>query len=209
MKKTLAILLVLVLLASALTGCGNNKTQINNNQQTENNTNQVTEPSDNNDNISSETVGQTNATDETKVLEDIQLSDQRGGKAWKYDLGTDGSKIVMSAGYTFDTDYVYEITFSVEINKNNSAYEEFKSDLMNYESQLKALNDDEVFVSFKETDEGIEFGAVFDGLECADREKRIALAEEVTDIHANDSDTTFRFSEIDSELKTIGFVYGA
>lgn len=70
------------------------------------------------------------------------------------------------------------------------------------------MNDDEIKVNLRETDDGIEFVALFDGLEYATREQRIAMAEEIIGITANDVDTTFRFSEIDSELKTIGFVYG-
>ena len=72
-----------------------------------------------------------------------------------------------------------------------------------------ALSDDEIMVDLKETDEGIEFFALFDGLEYANREERISMAEEVIGVTANDSDTTFRFSEIDSELKALGFDYGA
>ena len=124
-------------------------------------------------------------------------------------MDSDGSKITVSVGYDGDTDYVYEITFGMEINKNNSAYEEFKNDLENFESELNALNDDEIMVDLKETDEGIEFFALFDGLEYANREERISMAEEVIGVTANDSDTTFRFSEIDSELKALGFDYGA
>lgn len=211
MKKTITIFLVLMMIITALTGCGGNQTQTeNNNQQTENNANQAQEETNSNENTGVSGVGnQTTENAEMKVLEDIPLSEERSGKAWKYDLGTDGSKITMSAGYTTDTDYVYDITFCVEINKNNSVYEEFKNDLTNYESQLKALNDDEIFVNLRETDDGIEFAALFDGLEYASRERRIAMAEEIIGVTANDADITFRFSEIDSELKTIGFVYGS
>lgn len=210
MKKILSILMIITMLVLTVTGCGGDKTQTNNNQQTGNNANQVTEGTNNNENTTSSDVGgQTNEFSETRILEEIQLSDQRSGQVWKYDMGTDGSKIVISAGYTVDTDYVYDITFSVEINKSNSAYEESKIDLKKYESQLEALNDDEITVNFRETDNGIEFFADFNGLEYANREKRIEMAEEVIGITANDTDATFRFSELDSELKAIGFVYGA
>lgn len=209
MKKILMSLVIITTLIFAMSGCGDDKAPTNNAQQVEDTTNQAAQSPNNDEFSSSETNDKVNEHPETKVLEDIQLSDQRSGKAWKYDMGTDGSKISMSAGYTVDTDYVYDITFCVEVNKGNGAYNEFKSDLLKYESQLIALNDDEIRVSFRETEDGMEFVALFDGLEYADREKRIAMAEEVIDITANDSDTTFRFSEIDSELKAIGFVYGA
>ena len=210
MKKILISLMIITMLIFAMSGCSDDKTPTNNNQQAGNTSNQTTEKPNNDNTSSSKTNDKANEHTETKVLEDIQLSDQRGGKAWKYDMGTDGSKISISAGYTVDTDYVYDITISVKVNKENSVYEEFKSDLIKYEKQLTALNDDEITVSFRETEDGVEFFALFDGLEYADREKRIAMAEEVIGgITANDSDTTFRFSEIDSELKAIGFVYGA
>ena len=46
MKKTITIFLVLMMIITALTGCGGNQTQTeNNNQQTENNANQAQENS--------------------------------------------------------------------------------------------------------------------------------------------------------------------
>lgn len=208
MKKLLSILMIVTMLALAMTGCGGDKTPTNNNQQMENNINQVTDENNNRYDAYSDVGTQTNEITESKILEDIQLSDQRSGRVWKYDIGSDGSKITMSAGYTVDTDYVYDITFSVKINKSNNAYEEFKNELTNYEIQLKTLNDDEITVSLRETEESIEFFALFDGLEYANREQRIKMAEKVISITANNTDISFRFTEIDSELKEKGFVYG-
>lgn len=116
MKKTLAIFLVLITIMTALTGCGGNKTQTGNNtQQTENNANQVQEESNSNEN--SEVGGQAAENTEAKILEEIQPSEERSGKAWRYDLETDGSKIAMSVGYTTDTDYVYDLLFVSKLTK--------------------------------------------------------------------------------------------
>lgn len=204
MKKVLAIILILTLFVSVLSGCGDNNATTPNDTQTP--TNEDVNETENSS--SSDTQIQNSEILEPEQLEELSLTDERAGKAWKYDMGEDVGKFVVSAGYCTDVDYVYDITFSANISKNCSEYESFKSDMQNFESQLKALNDDEISFDFDETEEGLEFFVLFDSLESANRAERIAMAEEIIGITANDSDTSYRFSEIDAELKGLGFVYG-
>lgn len=204
MKKVLAIILTLMLFVLVMCGCGDNNTTTPNDTQTP--TNEVVNETENSS--SSDTQIQSSEISEPEELEELNLTDKRSGKNWNYDMGADVGKLVVSVGYCTDVDYVYDITFSANISKNCSEYESFKSDMQNFESQLKNVNDSEVSFDFDETEEGLEFFVLFDGLEYADRAERIAMAEEIIGITANDSDTSYRYSEIDSELKGLGFVDG-
>lgn len=150
-----------------------------------------------------ETTAATHApVTEAKALEELSITDEVGGDVWEYQ--DDNCLIAVSAGYCKTTDIVYDITFSIEVAKNSSEYESFKIDLQNYKDQIKALNDSELFVSFKETEEGLTFASDFDALELADRATRVAMAEEVIGVTANISDTAFHYTELDAELKSLG-----
>ena len=140
---------------------------------------------------------------EAKILEELVITDAKAGAAWDYK--DDNCTMLASAGYCTETDIVYDITFNMQVSSTSSEYASFKAELENFETEIGTLNDSNIFCSFKETENGLEFAADFDGLELADRAERIALVQEVIGVTPNASDTAFHYSEIDSELREYGF----
>jgi len=183
-----------IISATALVGCGNNSvTPVETNAPAA----ETNAPA-----VETTIATQTTAT-EAKVLEELVLTDAKAGHTWEYK--DDSSSISASAGYCTDTDIVYDITFNMQVLSTSSEYASFKTELEGFENKINALNDSNLFCSFKETDNGLEFAAIFDGLELADRAERIALAQEVIGVTPNANDTAFHYSELDSEFKEYGF----
>ena len=202
MKKLLTVFVALMMLVGMMSGCGNATTT-----PTEPQTNATEEGNNTENNNKSDNEITDSESTETKELEQLPISDNRNGNTWKYE--DDGLKFVLSAGFYMDNDYVYDITWRATVAKTFQDYETFKSDSENYKNQLEALNDNNIFVSLKETDEGIGFAASFDNLDQADRAQRIAMAAEIIGITPNNADTAFCYTELDAELKAAGFEYGA
>ncbi len=188
-KQIIASLLLgaTILSASAFAGCGDDT---------------GTSPAGTNAPIIT-TVASQVATTEARVLEELVLTDAKSGNAWEYK--DENCTITTSAGYCTETDIVYDITFNMQVFTTNSEYASFKTELEGFESKIDALSDSNLFCSFKETENGLEFAADFDGLELADRAMRISLAQEVIGITPNNTDTAFHYSELDAELKEYGF----
>lgn len=182
-----------IISATALAGCGN----------TSNSPVETNAPTETTTNVIDTAVATQAPTTEAKVLEELVLTDAKAGHTWEYK--DDNSSISTSAGYCTDTDIVYDITFNMQVSSTSSEYASFKTEFEGFESKINALNDSNLFCSFKETENGLEFAANFDGLELADRAERISLAQEVIGVTPNSTDTAFHYSELDTELKGYGF----
>lgn len=202
MRKILSVFVALMMLVGIISGCSNTATT-----PTDPQTNATEDVNNSENNNQSDNEISDSGNTEVKELEALPAGDDRNGRSWKYE--DDGLEIVLSAGYCTDNDYVYDITFSATADKNFSDYASFKSEMQNYTDQLKALNDNNIFVSISESDGAIAFASIFDGLEQADRAERIAMAAEVIGITPNGTDTSFHYTELDAELKGAGFEYGA
>ena len=150
-----------------------------------------------------------NSTDNTQVnqtLEEIVYNkDKVSGLTWKNDMGADVGSMTISAGYCTENEFIYNISFSVKINKNFEQYSSFKSELEYFAKEIKALNDEEMSVDFDETDDGIEFFAWFDGLEYADRTQRVKMAADLIGITADEENIAFYKTSVDTELKSFNF----
>jgi len=127
-----------IISATALVGCGNNSvTPVETNAPAA----ETNAPA-----VETTIATQTTAT-EAKVFAELVLTDAKAGHTWEYK--DDSSSISASAGYCTDTDIVYDITFNMQVLSTSSEYASFKTELEGFENKINALNDSNLFCSFK------------------------------------------------------------
>lgn len=129
------------------------------------------------------------------------------GRMFECDMGEYG-KMTVSFGYNAETGVVNQLTATFNITPQHSEYESLKADCENHKSTLAALNDENrAACSVTELSSGLNIIYTFQELYAADRAERIAYAEEMLDLIADEEDYVFYMDDVATLLiETYGFV---
>ena len=137
-------------------------------------------------------------------LEDLEIV-QPNGSVWEMPSDEYGNSLEISAGYCSKTGVVKDFTMSVTLNKSTPEYYSTMLTLQTFDNQIKNLNDADIFTDVSQTDNETTFFCGIYGLNKADREIRVELAEELVGVSADYNTKAFYFDSVDAELKALGF----
>lgn len=152
-----------------------------------------------------------NSTSDAPVDTDKKLTAfDRGinsGRMFESDMGEYG-KMTISFGYNAETGVVNQLAAYFDITPQHSEYESFKADCENDKRTLAALNDENrASCSVTELSDGLHIIFSFQELYAADRAERIAYAEEMLDLVADQEDYVFYMDDVATLLiETYEFV---
>lgn len=147
---------------------------------------------------------QSTVTD-NKALSEIDGGSYLTGKVFVSDMGEYG-KVTVAVRYNQANGVACEINGVFSVAQSHSEYNSLKSDFDGYETRIAAMNDSSVECAYAELSDSIDFVISFKNLNTADRAERVALAEEILDLVANQNDRAFYLSEVEALLTgTYGF----
>lgn len=151
----------------------------------------------------------TNANSNNESSDDTSLAAIDGGynqgKMFMSDLGEYG-KVSLSVGYNPENGVIRQVSAAFTITTRHSEYASMKSDFEKWEKQISNSDDKNVEASYVELSESVSFIIGIRNLNEADRADRVAIAEEILDLVANEKDTAFYINDVtDLLVNTYGF----
>lgn len=187
-NKLLAIILAVVAIASAFSGCSDKNSEGETTAKT----------------IEATTKKIDISTDgaEKIELEKIEISQTESFSRFRRE--PDGTVWTVTATYDTANETVSEIAITVEIPKASRKYESTVKKYETAKSDLDKLNDANISASFGETENGTSVEMLFKALNEADRAPRVACIEGILDIEA-DADYAFSLEGLDIGLTLRAF----
>lgn len=212
----IAVVVIAVVAILALGGkdnsgnAGGNDTPVSSNSQVDTDT-QNSDKETTNNSTNDTSVNADNSTSDVPVDTDKKLTafDKgiNSGRMFECDMGEYG-KMTVSFGYNAETGVVNQLTAAFNITPQHSEYASLKADCENHKNTLAALNDENrAACSVTELSSGLNIIYTFQELYAADRAERIAYAEEMLDLVADQEDYVFYMDDVATLLiETYEFV---